>query len=214
MDKTEEKDRRAFERAADALRADVTVMAAMVTHDGNIRATYSRKIAQITTSLRQEARAGRMTWAEAATEAQQLRNGTMNILRHRSSPIGRSIAEQLKRTGRTLNELVAKYTIEFYGSGANFAILSTAQQDAVYGMIVERAGQPRQTVSTLAKHASRLGGSLLMLSLAVSVYNVATAEDRLQSAGREAATLGAGVGAGSQAACLLALPAAQARPYA
>ena len=63
-------------------------------------------------------------------------------------------------------------------------------------MIVERAGQPRQTVSALAKHASRLGGSLLMLSLAVSVYNVATAEDRLQSAGREAAALGAGIGGG------------------
>ena len=103
MDKTEVKERRAFERAAEALRADVTGMAAMVTHDGNIRATYSRKIAQITATLRQEVRAGRMTWAEAATEAQRLRNETMEILRHRSSPIGRSITEQLKQTGRTLN---------------------------------------------------------------------------------------------------------------
>ncbi len=58
--------------------------------------------------LRSEVSSGIITWAQAVQLLQETRNLNMQIIRGRSTPVGRAIAEQLKREGRILNELVAR----------------------------------------------------------------------------------------------------------
>jgi hypothetical protein len=135
-----------------------------------------------------------MSWQAAAEEAQVLRNGVMEAMRARSSPVGTAIAQWMKAEGLTLNELVARYTLKLYGTGAQFPQLTVLQQRRVYAEIVEAAARSGPVANALGK-VMRVGGrSLFVLSLAVSVYAVATSATPGKTAAREGVLLGAGLG--------------------
>ena len=94
----------------------------------------------------------------------------MELLRRRSSPIGRSWAEWMKPEGRTLNEMIARKTVASFGPQADFARLTPGQQEAVYAAIVESAGKSNKVVNIWMKRAGRAGRGLLVLSVAISFY--------------------------------------------
>jgi hypothetical protein len=195
-------DRQAFDDAVRAMRADLTAAAAMATADGQIRLQYERTTSALAAELEGEVRVGRLTWRQASDEAWLARNDAMELMRMRSSPIGRSLAEQLKPQGRTFNELVARKTVELHPNKA-FDALSKAEQDEVFAAIVAAAGRANPRVSAMMRGVSRCGRALLVLSLAISIYNIATAEDHWAAARREAVVTGAGV-AGAMAGGALA----------
>lgn len=74
--------------------------------------------------LRSRANLGLITWEQASREAQETRNLIMDIVRSRSTPPGRAMAEQMKSSGKTLNELVAKKATSLFGPAVNFNTLS------------------------------------------------------------------------------------------
>lgn len=204
-------DRQAFDNAVRTLRADVTAAAAMVTWDGAVREQYQRAIGNVVSELEGEVRSGRLSWRGAAEEAVQLRNDAMELMRLRSTPPGRAVAEAMKAQGRTLNELVAKNTIELF-PGKAFEALSRTEQDEVFGAIVASAARARPRVNLLMLRASRAGRGLLVLSLAVSVYNIATADDHWVAAGKEAAVTGAGIAGGVAGGALAGLACGPGAP--
>lgn len=193
MPPTPRSDRDAFESAIQSLEAEVANIGAHFSLDATARQTYSRQIKAMADELRSHASSGRITWKQAAEQAQQTRNVILEVLRGRSTPVGRAFAEQMKSSGKTLNELIASKTLELHGPNANFNRLSLEQQNAVYGKIVASAGKSNPHVNALMRKLSRAGRGLLFLSLALSVYDVATAEDKMAAAGREVAVTGAGV---------------------
>lgn len=207
-----ENDRALFESAVATLRADVTAAAAMVTYDGQVRTQYQGRITAYVEELRGRVRAGELTWRQAAADAQQMRNSTMELLRGRSTPVGRSIAEFLKREGRTMNELVARYTIRLFGGNANFNRLSPAQQNQVYAEIVAAAARSNPRVDLWVRRASRAGRGLLVLSLALSTYAIATSPDPAATARREGAVLGAGIAGGVAGGALAGLACGPGAP--
>jgi hypothetical protein len=70
--------------------------------DGSVRTDYQWNIERLTSELRQEAETGQITWSEAAAEANRVRNETMELMRERSSAVGRAWAESIKAEGKTL----------------------------------------------------------------------------------------------------------------
>ena len=204
-------DRQAFDEAVRALRADVTAAAAMLTWDGAVRAEYQRAIAEVEAELNGEVRSGRLTWRGAAEKAVELRNDTMELMRLRSTPPGRALAEAMKSQGRTLNELIARRTMELF-PGKAFKALTQAEQDEVFAAIVASAGRARPRINVLMLRASRAGRGLLVLSLAISVYNIATAEDHWAAAGHEAAVTGAGIAGGVAGGALAGLACGPGAP--
>ena len=141
-------DREAFEREVQALRAEGTAVAAQVIHDARVRTAYQRQIEATIRELRARVQAGQITWAQAAREAHTLRNETLGVMRGRSSPIGRGVAELLKSEGVTLEALLSRYAQRLFGQGADFNDLSPAQQ------------QRGSRDATLAEQHPRLPGSL------------------------------------------------------
>ncbi len=208
----DEQDRQAFESAARTLQADVTMAAAMATNDGIVRGRYQASIDAFVAEMRREARAGRITWAEAARRANETRNLTMEILRGRSSPIGRAIAERLKPEGRTLNELIARRTIQRFGPNAVFDALSAADRNLVLSDVVSGAARSNATVDSAVARASRAGRALLLLSVAISVYRVATSETPGRTAAREGAVLGGGILGGAAGGALAGLACGPGSP--
>ncbi|ABM30855.1 hypothetical protein [Paracidovorax citrulli] len=213
------KDRSAFETSIWMLKVEMANAGAHMTIDANARLTYTRQIDAMANELRAQALSGNITWAQAAQQAQDTRNVIMEVIRGRSTPFGRAMAQQLKAEGKTLNELIARKVQQLHGPGAQFDRLTAAQQNGVYAEIVKSAGKsnPRVTqtmrgLSRAGRGLSRAGRGLIVLSLALSVYNVATAQDKVAAAGREVAVTGAGIGGGIAGGALAGLACGPGAP--
>ncbi len=205
-------DQQAFESAMQALEASVLNIGAHAHVDSGVRLLYSSRIKELSNDLRAAAMRGDKTWKQAATEANLVRNNVMESLRGKSTPLGRALAESLKREGKTLNTLVAEKTAQLFGPGANFSNLTDHQKNQVYAKVVDSAGKSRPSVNKAMRITSRAGRSLIVLSLAISVYTVATAEDKVDAAAQEASVAGAGVAGGIAGGALAGLACGPGAP--
>lgn len=205
-------DARLLDDALQAFEAQLATVGAHLGVDGAARVQYGRLIRTLADDLRTQARAGRITWAQAAEQANEARNAVMDTIRSRSTPVGRAMAERLKREGRTLNELIARKVTQLHGPEAQFARLAPAQQNAVYAEIVASAGKSNPQVTLMMRRLSTAGRGLLVLSLALSVYQIAVAEDKVAAAQQEAVVTGAGIGGGIAGGALAGLACGPGAP--
>jgi hypothetical protein len=211
MDSTRGNDRTIFESTIQGLETEIANVGVHMTIDASARQAYTRQIRQMANELRVHASSGNITWKKAATQAQEMRNNVMEIIRGRSTPVGRAIAESLKREGKNLNQLIARKTQQLFGINTDFNRLSPSKQNQVYAEIVKSAGRSNPKVTLMMRRASRAGRGLIVLSIALSVYTVATAEDKLGATQRELAVTGSGIAggiAGGAAAGLVCGPGA------
>lgn len=129
---SEHDDRMRFAQAVDALRTDVAIAGGHMAIDGATRAKYDALIKRFSADIRTKAEAETLSWRNAAEEAVNIRNTTMELLRGRSTPIGRAIAEKLKRHGKTLNELIAEKSVKLFGPSADFTRFDSQQRNRVF----------------------------------------------------------------------------------
>ncbi|MYM85094.1 hypothetical protein GTP44_24505 [Duganella sp. FT50W] len=189
-------DRAHFDRAMKALESQVANVGAHITIDSTTRLAYAREIKAMAIRLEGDALMGKITWTEAANQAQETRNVVMEIFRRRSTPVGRAMAQSIKIKGYSLNELIARHTLRHYGENAVFTRLSSSQKNAVYASIVRSAGSARQEISTLLARLSYAGRGLIIISLGISAYNIATSSDKVSATGKEILSTSAGIGGG------------------
>lgn len=136
----------------------------------------------------------------------------MRAVRARTSPVGRAVAQKLKRDGRTLNELVARKTQQRFGASARFDSLSTPARNMVFADIVKSVGKADPEISAAMRRMSRVGRGLMVVSVAVSAYNIATADNKASALGREVATAGAGIAGGAAGGALAGLACGPGAP--
>ncbi|MGF1462266.1 MAG: hypothetical protein ACFB2Z_03715 [Maricaulaceae bacterium] len=189
-------DEQSFETVVQVFQSELAALGAQFAWDGSVRTAYAQEIKKMASTLRRQAIEGRISWAQAASEATQTRNATMQIARYRTSPIGLSIAKEIKAQGPTLNALIGQRTIKLYGANARFDNLTAAQKNVVYRAVIEGAGRSNPQVNTLMRRLGAAGRGMLFLSLGVAVYAIATAEDPVDAAVREGAVFAAGVAGG------------------
>jgi hypothetical protein len=195
MDKrTNDQSRADFERTIKALESQIASAGAHVMIDAEARRVYAREVRKMAETLRADAANGRISWAAAAEKAQQTRNVVMELIRSRSTPVGRALATRLKAEGATLNEILGRHTIRLYGKNASFPGLSEAQRASVYSNVIASAGKSNPAVTAAMVRIGYAGRGLIMVSLAISIYSVATAENRTRTIEREAVVTGAGIG--------------------
>ena len=97
-----------FDNVIYALQGDLDAAALTLSLDPGLRLQYSRLIKQMSDEYRAKASVGMISWEQAAREANQARNTIMDLIRGRSTPLGKAMAEDLKLVGKTFNELVTK----------------------------------------------------------------------------------------------------------
>ena len=105
---------------------------------------------------------------------QETRNLVMTIVRGRSTPVGLALAQKMKAEGKSLNELVARQTRRLHGQSAVFSQLSASQKNTIYASIVTSAGKSNAAVTHTMSRLSYAGKGVLVISLGLSVYNIAT----------------------------------------
>lgn len=206
------KDSQIFENAIQALEATIANIGAHITLDSSVRMAYAQQIQIMANDLREQVSLGKITWSQAASEAQVARNAIMDIFRGRSTPVGQAIAEFIKRQGKTLNELVANKAGSLYGPNINFGGLSPVQKNTVYAEIVKSAGKSHPSVTAIMSKLRYAGRGLIVISIALSVYEVIVAEDKAMAAGRELTITGAGIGGGIAGGALAGLACGPGAP--
>ena len=184
-------DNRALEEALAGLQGTASQFGATCINDARARLQYARDIAAVPGELRAAIDAGRVSVGDAAAQAVALRNRIMELARRRSSPTARAYAMRLKREGRSVSELSEKYAQRL--SGDTFSALSERRQASVFKEIIQASSRPDEGVMRLAKQLGRAGRRLLLVSLAVAVYDVAEADDKPREVIRQGALAGAGV---------------------
>jgi hypothetical protein len=187
-------DQKKFEATIRALHTELTNAGVHLTLDSAARLRYTQQIQAMSSELSREVAMGRLTWAQAAEQAQTTRNLIMEIIRKESTPVGRAIAESLKKEGKTLDELLARKSSQLFGT--SFDRLDEAQKNKVFAEIVKSAGKSRPEVTAKMAKLSRAGRGLIVLSIALSVYNVAVADDKADAAKKEVAVTVSGIGGG------------------
>ncbi len=183
-------DNRALEDALAGLQATASQVGATCINDARARLQYARDIAAVPNELRAAIDAGRISIREATAQAVAMRNQIMEFARRRSSPTAHAYAMRLKREGRSVSELSEKYAQRLYGS--TFSALSEQRQASVFKEIIQATGRPDEGVMRLAGQLGRAGRRLLLVSLAVAVYEVAEADDKPRELARQGALAGAG----------------------
>lgn len=201
-----------FQSAINVLQGDIAAASARLSIDPKLRLEYSRLIKKLADDLTAKANIGLITWEQAAKEAHETRNLIMDMIHTKSTPLGRAMAEQLKLTGKSLNELVAKKTLQIFGPKANFNSISISQQEQVYAAIVESAGKSNHQVNLKMMRLSYAAKGLVILSIAISVYEIYEADDKFSEAGRQLAINGAGIGGAAVGGALAGLACGPGAP--
>lgn len=205
-------DKAAFDSAIRALEADIANVAAHMSIDAAARQAYTRYIKQFSTELQSKVMQGGLTWREAAEQAHGARNQVMEIIRARSTPVGRAYAQSLKAEGKSLNTLIAEKTQKLFGAKADFNALTEANRNKVYAEVVMSSGKSRPSVTAAMKRLSTAGRALIVISLAISVYNIAQADDKVDAAKREGAVTGAGIVGGMAGGAMAGLACGPGAP--
>ncbi|RKI05830.1 hypothetical protein D7Y15_32450 [Corallococcus sp. AB030] len=168
--------------------------------DSKVRAWYMQTTQEYAQQLRQAYTNGSMTARAAAEAAHQMRNEIMEMARARSSDLGRAKAQALKGKGIAFEKLLEKYSQQRFKQA--FSKLGKTQQNTVLLEIVESAGRANPKVSAGVRRVGAAGRALWVLSIGVAIYNVATAQNKVDAAGREATSLGGGFAGGAASGAL------------
>lgn len=177
--------------ALQILEAEAANFARVFIQDSNVRFSYMKQTRAMSAEIRALHNAGKITASEGARRANDLRNVIMEAARIKSSSIGNAKATQLKAKGKTLGELLEYYAKKKFST--SFTRLNTAQQNKVYLEVIEAAGRSRPKVNAAAVRMSRLGKGFAVLTIGIAVYNITTAEDKVEATAREGVTIGGGI---------------------
>lgn len=208
----DENDLAAFELTMQSIEAEFFNIGAHLIVDSNTRMIYLHETNLMAEKLRGDVVAGKITWTQAAQQAQETRNLLMEACRVRTTPVGRSMAEHLKLNGKSLTELIALKTQKMYGDATLFKHLYPSQKNAIYASVVSSAGKPNLVVSTTMRRLSYAGKGVIYVGIAVAVYHIATSTDKVAATGTELVITGAGIGGGIAGGAMAGLACGPAAP--
>ncbi|MGF6879238.1 hypothetical protein [Paraburkholderia sp. MM5477-R1] len=183
-----------LDEALAALQGTASQFAATCIRDERVRAQYLRDIQAMSGNFQQRVRSGGLSVAEAAEQAHAMRQQILELTRMRTSPTIRAYVTNLKRTSPSLASLAEKNAQALFKRPVS--ALSETEQSAVWLRIVQSAGTDRTSASTLARKLGTVGRRLLLVSVAVGVYEVYKAENKPREIARQGTIAAAGAWGG------------------
>ena len=181
-------------------------------NDARVRENYVRRIKQMSDRILADVRAGIATPEEGAHFANQLRNRIMDEARVQSSVIGRARAEKMKAVGRSMEQLIEKTTQQRF-PGKSFIQLEKGQRREVFQEIIESAGRSKPQVTSQIGRWRIMGRGCLLFTVAITTFNIWTAENKVKASLREGLVLGGGVAGGALAGAATGLVCGPGAPF-
>ena len=196
-------DRQALDSAISGLETSAFNFGCRFIPDSMTRLQYSKRVAEFSKELVDLVELEQLSAKDAAKQASEMRNIIMDADRGKTSEIAQAYAFNQKAVGMTLPDLEQKYSKRIYRK--HFSQLSPGAKNNVWKEIVFSAGRPQLKATRLAKVFGIAGKGLIAMTITISVYNIATAEDKVKASAKESVVLGGGllgsVAGGAAAGC-------------
>lgn len=183
-----------LQKAIDSFEAAASRFATDCIKDASTRQAYMANIKRISQEVKAEVDNGKITVKQGAEFCQQIRNKIMDETRTVTSAQGRAYAEALKQEGATLNKLLDYYAQKLFKRP--FSVLSDAEKNKVYYTVIESAGRDRANITAATRRLRVIGKVGLLITAALGVHAVATADNKPKEAIRQGAIVGGGMAGG------------------
>lgn len=210
MDQNQHHENQVLETALTQMESAALNFSYRFINDGRVRQSYIDQTRYLSQEYRMKVTMGSLSPEEAAKQVHVIRNEILEAQRLRSSDIGRAKAVSLKKKGLTLDDLTTKYAQKKFGK--SFLKLTEHQKKSVYLEIIESSGRPRPSVNAAAARFSFLGRSLLIVTAGISVYNIASADNKVKAAAKEGVVLGSGFAGGAAGGAVAGLACGPGAP--
>jgi hypothetical protein len=159
-------------------------------NDARARAVYLEKIKLIPDICLEEVDKQTITLEEALDAAIEMRNFVMRCTREVSSAGGLLLATLKKGEGRSLEWVIQRQTQNLF-KGMKFEQLNSSQREQVFIAGIRAAGKDNSWISPAAlKGFPRFSRGFLVLTAALSTFNIYMAENRAQAMLKEVVVLG------------------------
>ncbi len=185
------KDSKAYkevERQWKEVESTAAVFSTRLIGDAIVRDEYKDLIKAMSKEMMTNFEKGLVTEKEAARLAQEARNTILEAQRLKSSDFGRALATSVKEEGRTLASLQEHY------AGKNFKMpfsqLDERAQKQVWLSIIESSGRDSGYWSKFVKWGGRAGKAFVVVTVAISVWNIAQAENKVDATLKEGSAIG------------------------
>jgi len=194
--------------------------------DAGTRKEYMRQIGEIPKVVRAEVSSGRVGLAEGVRFAQTLRNQIMMEARAATSATGLSIAERHKQEGLTERYLLERYSaiqnvpgvkemllpqqkayIQSIADGRTpsvFDRLNAEERARVYYAIIDASGRDSVNFTNFCIKFAAIGKVFSAVTAMLAVYSVATANDKVYEANRQASIISGSLLGGALASLAVA----------
>ena len=186
-----------LDRSLSILEAEAAQFALYFIKDSKVRVNYLAEIKAYSIKILAEVERGRLSPHDGHLLAHEARNMILNAMRLKSSDIGRAYAEGLKVRGWTLEALYAKYAEDLFNKP--FDMLTDSQRNQVKLKIIKSAGKDSPKATRVAGRLGVLSKGLWVLTIGIAVYNISSAEDKVEATAHEGATIGGGIAGGAMA---------------
>jgi hypothetical protein len=179
-------------------------------NDARVRQDYLRQTKEVAEEILATFMYGEVTEKQAATTAHNLRNGILDASRLKTSDIGLALAQAKKLVPEPLSFYEEKYAKNFFKK--TFSELDTAQRNRVWLEIVKSSARPNAPITAKTIRLNRLGKGLLVVSIGISVYNIATSDDKVRTTAKEGTTLLGGIAGGAAGGAVAGLACGPGAP--
>lgn len=190
--------------------AIATKFAQSAIKDGRTRENYMNHIKRISTEVKEQVKAGKISVKEGAEYCNQLRDKLFVEYRKYTSAVGVAQAEELKLNPKGIDFYLNKYAAKQFGK--QFSDLTEAEKNRIYYTVLESAGRSNAAVSAEAARLRVMGKIGILMTAVLAVYQVIRADRKIKEAARQGSIvaggmLGGGVaGIGASVVCGPAAP--------
>ena len=165
--------------------------------DANARINYTKKIKEISNETLKAVDSGKITVVEVLEYSSKMRNVIMEETRSITSVQSQAGAIKMKKVGVSTEDLMDKYSEKLFSK--KFNKLSPIEKQKVQYHIIEASGRNRKSVTIKVKRLKVLGKVLWVVTAALAIYYIATAENKVKESFVQGGTIGGGLAGGTLA---------------
>ncbi len=159
-------------------------------NDATVRQNYVDKIKKMSEEILQDVKREKATAKEGAEFANKMRNCILEEARANSSSIGRAHAEAAKAAGKSIEDLIQRYSKKLFGE--TFGNLSPIQKQSIYKEMIKASGRSSPKFTTRIPKWKLLGKGCVLFTVGITTYNIWTEENKIYTGLRDGIALGGG----------------------
>lgn len=162
--------------------------------DAQTRTSYAANIKRVSTQVRADVAAGRISSQAGVEFCYEMRNKIMAEHRKITSATGLAKAEQYKKTPPALPQLFEKYATSKFGK--SYEALTAEQKKQIHYEVIESSGRDNAKFTKGTERLRVMGKVGILVTAAFATYEILNADNKVKETARQGMIIGGGAAGG------------------